>query len=140
MFGGGDVGSADTSGIDFANREAVEESVSDNGAVTLAWEGGSGEAVVLQQAADPGFSQPVIRYEGADSGSVVTGLPEGVHYFRIGLVGSQEWSEPIRVEVKFFERTTLAILLTIGGVVVIATVGAIVTGAVRSRGEKGELV
>ena len=134
LFCGGNLG---TAGVNFVDRETVEEKVSDNGAVTLSWEGGEGMEVVLQQGVGPSFDDARTRYQGPDSGAVLTGLPEGIHYFRIGIVETGEWSPPLKVEVTFFDRSALLLLLAIGGVVVCSTIGTIVAGHLRTRDREG---
>ena len=124
-------------GVDFFGRETLEGKVSDNGAVTLSWETEEGTNVVLQQAVDVHFEDAWTRYRGPDRGSVLTGLPEGIHYFRLGIEGSDEWSPPLKVEVKFFDRSALFLLLVIGGVVVCSTVGTIVFGHLQTRDKGG---
>ncbi|MGE9268904.1 MAG: hypothetical protein ACQKBY_12480 [Verrucomicrobiales bacterium] len=119
-------------------REKLAAAVSDDGVVELKWEKEAETVVELEQAASADFSDPVPRYVGTDEGSVISGLPEGKHFFRLRAKGG-EWSEPLGVEVAFFPRGRLFLLLGIGGVVVLATVGAILGGAlsVKSRGEAG---
>lgn len=66
-------------------------------------------------------------YRGTDTSTYVTGLREGEYHFGIRVVG-QEQSEPLRVEVKYFERRTVVILLSLGLIVVTLTIGAILRG------------
>jgi len=127
-----------TAGIDFLDREELEAGVSDNGAVTLAWEIEEGTRVILEQGIDDAFDDALVRYRGPDSGSVVTGLAEGDHYFRVGIEETGEWSPPLKVKVTFFDRSALILLLAIGGVVVGFTIGAIVIGHLRTRNEREE--
>ncbi len=121
---------------DFSNREAVEKSVSNDGTVVLEWSMG-GREVELQQAAGPEFDNAVTRYNGSDSASALTGLAEGVHYFRIRDAEGVQWSEPLRAEVDFVSNRTLVIYLLSGGLVVVLTVGAIVTGYLRTVERSG---
>ncbi|MEM0968321.1 MAG: hypothetical protein AAGJ31_03135 [Verrucomicrobiota bacterium] len=122
--------------LDFANRSEVEGAVSDNGTITLRWESDSELEVILQQSSLQSFEEASVRYEGTDGASVLTGLAEGSHYFRLG-TGSGEWSPPLEVRIEFFPRGQLTLLLSLGGVVVLATVGAIVGGYCQAvRGEE----
>jgi len=130
LFGGGLLGA---DGIDFDDRESFADSVSNDGAVRLSWSLTEGQEVRLEQSADPGFEDPVLRYTGADSASVLTGLPEGIHYFRLRLADSERWSEPLAVEVRFVSRERLFLLLGAGAVVVAMTVGAILVGFFKTR-------
>lgn len=121
--------------IDFADRESYADSPSSDGSVSLSWEKDESLSIVVEQAADAAFTDPKVRYEGTDTGTVLTGLPEGMHYFRIRSSGESEWSEPLEMKVEFFERRKLALLLGIGGVVVIATIGSVIVGFLRTKGE-----
>lgn len=126
-------------GIDFSNREAVEGSVSDNGTIKLAWTKGGAVSVELQQAAEPEFTTPTTRYRGQDAGSVLTGLPEGTHWFRLRAEGSEVWSEPLEVKVAFVSRRTLFLLLGIGLVVVVATVVTIISSHVSCAADRRKI-
>lgn len=110
--------------------------MSNDGTVLLAWTL-SGREVELQQAAGPEFEDAVTRYSGSDSASVLTGLAEGSHWFRIRDGESLEWSDPLRVEVDFVSSRTLKIYLLSGGLVVLLTVGAIVSGFIRAMERSG---
>lgn len=123
--------------LEFVDREAIDGSVSDDGVVSLSWASEGAEEVVLQQSRTRDFSEMVERYRGTDPGSVLTGLEEGDHYFRIGN-GSGAWSEPLHVTVTFFPRERLFVILALGGVVVLATVIAIVAGFFQNRREGEE--
>lgn len=103
----------------------------------LSWSDPGGRPVRLEQADGPGFEAPALRYEGPDPASVITGLPEGVHYFRIGFADAEAWSDPLAVEVRFLPRGRLYLLLGLGAIVVAMTVGAIVRGSADTR-EGGE--
>ncbi len=117
---------------------------SEDGTVTLAWPAlAITTRVELQQAASPEFADAFTRFQGRDEGSVVTGLPEGTHYFRIRTLDTagegSAWSEPLVVEVGFMDRGRLFGLLGLGAVVVLLTIGAIVAGFLRHRDDlRGE--
>lgn len=78
-----------------------------------------------------------MRYEGTDQSSVLTGLEEGRHYFRLRAAGAAPGAEvlvdPVSLEVKFFPRGKLFVLLGLGALVVVATIGTILIGGVRTR-------
>lgn len=116
-----------TFGIDFTNRDALTENPSANGAVTLAWDN-AGRPVKVEQSASSDFSKTVTIYQGTDRGSVVSGLREGTYFFRIR-EESGEWSPPLSVQVEFVSRRTMFTLLSLGGIVVVATIGAIFAGS-----------
>lgn len=111
-----------------------------DGVVTLTWrELPTPWAIVLEQSDSPDFATVVERYAGRDTGSVLTGLPEGTHHYRVravhpdGRVGP--WSNPVHVEVTFMDRGRLFLLLGLGGIVVLATAGAIIGGYLNHRAE-----
>lgn len=92
----------------------------------------------MEQSGDKSFEQYITRYEGLDDGSVLSGLAEGPHFFRIGPKDSEVRSEVVSVEVKFFRRDHLFLLLGAGGIVVCLTIGAIIGGAIRHQKEEVE--
>ncbi len=109
--------------------QPLREVSSENGTVKLAWRTEKvGAAVIVEQSDRPDFSLAVERYRGDDAGSVLTGLPEGVHYFRLAEEGTSDWSSTLVATVTFFDPDALTLLLTIGAFVVLATVGTIVGG------------
>jgi hypothetical protein len=126
-----------TFGIDFSDRKVLEEGPSDNGAFTLSWEKAPEAKVVVEQAPSADFSEALVIYSGTDRATVVTGLREGRHYFRIRLENAPAWSEPLVLRVEFVSKATLRLLLAIGAVVVLATVGVIIFGFLKDRREGG---
>jgi len=109
------------------------------GVVNLAWEGPEGVTFELQQSSDPGFSasETRTRYQGADPGSVVSGLPAGSHHFRIRAINADgtagEWSAPLEVRVDFMATGWVVTLLIAGAAIFLATLTAIITGHLRTR-------
>lgn len=72
---------------------------------------------------------------------MLTGLAEGIYYFRIRKVGTEPvaWSSPLEYRVEFVPRSQLFLLLGIGFTVVVATIGSIVVGHVKSNRKDGAL-
>ena len=125
--------------IDFSNREALAESPSDDGTITLAWDkADESVVVVVEQDTSSEFESPLLRYEGPDSATVLSGFRDGAYYFRIRESGSDDWSEPLRIRVEYIGRSRLFFLLATGGLVVLATAGAIVGGYLHTREKEGE--
>lgn len=124
--------------MDFSNREALAESTSEDGTVTLEWAKTDETEIIVQQSASPEFAEPIDRYQGLDSASVLTGLAEGTYYFRIGEANTGNWSEPLEVTVKFFPRGKLWLILSTGAVVVMATIITIIAGHFRSQQREPE--
>jgi len=134
LFGGHSSGSDE---IEFTNRAEIESNVSDNGTVTLAWSSSEGGDLTLQQSSSRGFDQPVTRYRGSDRSSVINGLAEGTHFFRVGRVETGTWSPPLEVKVQFFPGDRLVLLLLLGAMVVVSTIVAIIGGWAKTKGEEG---
>ena len=69
--------------------------------------------------------------------SIVTGLPEGRFYYRVrqisgdGAAGS--WSDTLTLKVKYPDRRTVAILLSLGLIVFIGTSVAVIAGHRRTQ-------
>lgn len=131
-----------TASVEFSDHllDPARELTSEDGTITLSWTPSvQGAIVELEQSPDTDFTSSTIRYEGADPGSVITGLPEGTHFFRIRAIETADrpgpWSDPLKVTVTFMDRGALLLLLSLGGSVVVLTVGAILAGHVRTRGE-----
>ena len=111
---------------------------SEDGVVSLSWTAVPEPwSVELQQGSSGDFVNPVERYWGTDAGSVLTGLPEGEHYFRVRLVNPDgqagPWTTPLRAEVTFMDRGRLFWFLGLGGIVVLTTAGAILSGYLGHR-------
>ncbi len=106
--------------------------------MTLTWEKTPGAAIELQQSPDSEFGEPVTRYQGTDTGSVITGLAEGVHYFRIRETSSERWSQALAMRVEFFPRAKLWTILSLGAAVVLATIATIIAGHFKTRKEAEE--
>ncbi len=93
---------------------------------------------VLEQSSSGVFEESSVRYEGTDASSVLSGLAEGTHYFRIGSKEGDSVSKPLAVRVEFFPRDKLVLLLVFGAVVVLATIGAIIMGSITTRKKEGD--
>ena len=122
--------------VNFTDRETLESEASEDGTVTLSWEKPGSLEIELQQSDSSDFRKTTTRYKGADPASVITGLPEGTHYFRIADASTSEWSPPLAVKVEFFPRWKLWIILSIGAAVVLATMGTIIFGHFITKKEE----
>ncbi len=119
--------------VDGAGEALVGSVRSEDGVIHLRWsrEGADGD-FLLEQSPSAGFAEPAIRYAGPDGETVLTGLPEGDHYFRVRVSGAPEWSEPLLVEVRYISEGRLFALLSLGFAVAALTVAAILTGHAKS--------
>lgn len=91
----------------------------------------------LEQALDASFSDATLRYAGPDAASVLTGLREGAHHYRVRAVDAEgapgPWSEPLVITVEYMGRRTLFVLLATGAVVASLTIAATVSGFLKNR-------
>jgi hypothetical protein len=118
----------------------------DEGHVVLSWTPAEGDDPAasrlifeLEQSADPAFGNHRLRHRGAERSFFVTGLPEGQVYFRVRAVSGEtagRWSETIAVDVVYPGRLEVLALVSVGCLVFLATVTAILVGWARSRREE----
>lgn len=97
------------------------------GHVRLSWAGGeTGTSYELQQANDVAFGKPEVRYQGQQTASVISGLPDGEFYFRVRRLGQDgvpgPWSSVVRFAVTHYKLGFALTLLAIGAVIFVATV------------------
>lgn len=113
--------------------------VTDDGTVALAWEPGTPETeggdlvYEVRRSASPDFTDPVFVYEGQDTASFVSGLPEGNYYFKIrarSIDGEfPPWGEAyLLVTVDYIEPGIVILLMSAGLVTFIAVIASIVMG------------
>lgn len=98
-----------------------------DGVAELAWIGKNAKSFTLEEnlTDEPGGFK--IRYQGTDLASVRSGLAPGVHHFRVR-ADDGPWSDTLTVQVAYMEEARLHLLLALGGIVVLATVIAILHG------------
>lgn len=108
----------------------------DQGYVTLRWEvpvTDPPHLYELQSSPFAAFKDPLIRYQGPDTSSFVSGLNNGDTYFRVRALDAEKralspWSKPVTVQVDYPSAKKVVYLLILGGVVFVATVGSILVG------------
>ena len=116
----------------FSNHDNLSNSVISDGAITLEWN--SEGIIVLEHARSKEFAKPWLRYRGDDQSSVLTGLAEGEHFFRIKEEGEEtSWSKVLPVQVEFVDLTLMYFLLAVGSAVSLLTVGAIIYGSRKTK-------
>ncbi|MFC7339486.1 hypothetical protein ACFQY0_20000 [Haloferula chungangensis] len=76
------------------------------------------------------------RYEGPDRSSVRTGMAEGLHEFRVLDLSKNLYSETLSVEVRYMDAGRVRLLLISGGIVVLATIIAILHGHLNHGKER----
>lgn len=109
-------------------------SANDTGAYKLEWRG-AGESATYRLVERDASGERVI-YEGPDLASTVTGRAEGVHGYRLEVVGGTA-AATCEVEVSPPPLSLAFGLFGLGLVICLATVGLIVRGHRRHR--RGEL-
>lgn len=126
---------------ELAQKDGIH--LSEDGVVDLKWghlASNSKGATYELQARKRG-AEFVTRYVGTDQSSVLTGLAEGVHEFRVGWHMAEgetsTWSEPLILKVQYMDAAKVRWLLILGGLVVVATVIAILHGHFTHRGKEG---
>ena len=115
-----------------------------DGYVQLAWKPSSPALenvhYELQQGSDPEFTEPQRRYEGADLGSFLSGLPRGTYYFRVRQrVGSEpwgKWTKPVEVVIDPYSLTFAWALFAVGAVLVLAILGFLLVSDRRVQAER----
>lgn len=102
-----------------------------DGYTALQWNAGDHSTFELQQSSDPDFSNTTTIYKGPDRASFISGLNDGIYYFRIrGLSGS--WSDTLCLSVNHQSLSLALFLAGIGMVVFLVTVWVVVTGSLRT--------
>lgn len=112
---------------------------SEEGKVLLEWADGEG-TFRLEHARDAEFTDPLARYTGPDRASLVTGLEEGAHHFRVARLSDEGpvamvWSNPVRVSVEYVDARLVVFLMIVGSLLFFATVGAVLIGHRRHAGD-----
>ncbi len=112
---------------------------SDTGAFRLEWSGPKDATFRLEKLAETG--EATLVYQGADTATTITGAKKGEVQFRVGTVtdGSvSAWSKTCAVTVSPPSMTLTLLLFSIGAVVSVCTVVAILRGHKAHRaGEIG---
>ncbi|WP_018948343.1 hypothetical protein [Thioalkalivibrio sp. ALMg11] len=105
---------------------------STDGGFTLAWEADA--PVVLEQASGPDHANARILYEGGDTSTVISGLPDGDYRFRLRAADAdaEQWADQATVTVKHHSLARAFGFFAVGAVVFLVLIGAILRGRPRS--------
>lgn len=107
------------------------------GMVDLRWKTKENGPFLLQATKPSAPDTFETRYEGMDQSSVLTGLAEGIHKFRVRVVNLDgdpgPWSEVLVAEVHYMPDSRLRLLLILGGLVVMITAGTIIFGHISHQ-------
>lgn len=96
----------------------------------LTWPGASGE-FELQQAGTDDFQDARLIYQGPDTASVVSGLPDGDYFYRVRQRGETRWSETLHIEVRHHPLNRAFGFFLLGAVMFAATLGILLHGVTR---------
>lgn len=102
---------------------------STDGGFTLAWE--ADNAVVLEQATAPGHEDARVLYQGGDSSTVISGLPDGEYRFRLRAAEADAWADQTTVVVEHHSLARAFGFFTVGAIVFLVLIGAILRGRPR---------
>jgi len=94
----------------------------------------------LEESDSLAFEQPLLRYEGAEEGSFVSGLPAGMHHYRLRQRADQDatwgpWCDPVVVTIDPHSLRTAWLLFGGGGVLVSCILGFLLLADRRVRRE-----
>ncbi len=99
------------------------------GGFTLAWE--AEEPVVLEQATGPDHGDTRILYQGGDTSTVISGLPDGEYRFRLRAADADTWADEATVVVEHHSLARAFGFFAVGAVVFLGLIGAILRGRPR---------
>lgn len=113
--------------------EAIKDTIRE-GYVKISWKvpkDTSGN-FIIQQSNDPTFKGEIKTvYEGSDMATFVSGLPDGVYFYRVKHIiheKESKWSETLEVRVVHRSLVLAFSLFGLGAVVVLLTAGIIILG------------
>lgn len=134
--------------VPFTEPTMAETYVSDDGTVALAWaEEDADDAGLLifearRWSVGSGENEEgVLVYEGPDTATFLSGLPEGVYKLKVRARSPEgdypAWGDDyLSVEVKYIESWLVVVMMSLGLVTFLAIVGAIVFGHRKASGER----
>lgn len=93
----------------------------------------AGTGFVVQQSQFADFHKSQVLYKGMESSSLISGMPNGVYYYRVREANQTSWSKPVRVEVHHHSLATALQFFMLGFAVFTLTFFTILRGAKQTR-------
>lgn len=124
--------------------EIAEGEKPKEGSLKLEWsvEDEEGLEYELVRAGTPEFADPLVLYTGPDEASFRSGLPEGVHHFRVRARRADgpwgPWSKSVTFEVTPYSLGVAVLMFCVGASLVAAIVGFLVVADRRVRVEEAK--
>lgn len=88
---------------------------------------------IVQQSRTPDFEQARNLYSGTEKASLISGLADGVYYYRVRQQNDSGWSEPVRVQVRHHPLSTALQFFSVGLLVFALTLFTILHGIRKTR-------
>lgn len=120
---------------EFTNSDDI---LTESGYFKLEWKTSTSEKEILfelQQSFTPSFSNPTIIYQGNQSASFISGMPDGEYFYRIRQIHAGDkspWSKSTVVKVKHHSLSLAWLLFGLGGLVFMATAILVIHGSIKS--------
>ena len=120
---------------EFPEFNGSDSLTTNDGHVRLDWAAMAPGAVYeVQQSTNASFENSMTIYEGADLATFVSGLSDGVYYYRFR-ANKGSWSETLTLTVKHYSLQLAFALAGLGAVVFLSTVVVILKGAAKDTHE-----
>lgn len=93
----------------------------------LSWESNHVSSYEVQEASSSSFKAPKLIYQGGDTSVVISGLADGVYYYRMRS-DYGNWGEAIRVEVKHHSLKKAFTFFSIGALILCMLIWVLIRG------------
>lgn len=104
--------------------------LSNAGYFQLRWSDETSRSFRLQQSSSADFNQTVTLYQGPDKATVISGLPNGMYFYRVAN-DQQQWSNSIIVTVKHHSLAKALSFFAVGAIMFIVMVTLLIRGTKR---------